>query len=112
MVHNFASGSGGGPLWISFDAIGRFAYVGGYTEIAEFKVNPISGALTANGTIAFTNPSILWGQLDPSGRFLFVTGADGTVSGFKLNGDGTLTPNGSVFLGDQMVGETIAFAKR
>ncbi len=100
-----------GTLWMSFAPTGAYAYVGNGEEIAALTVDTSTGGLTSNGTIS--NPyGELWGGVDPSGRFLFSAGEAGMVSQFIISGSGTLIPNGSASLGANMVGETLAFARR
>jgi 6-phosphogluconolactonase len=101
----------GGPLWITFDPNGAYAYVGNDQQIAEFTVDQTTGALASNGTIPTPNAG-LWGGVDPSGRFVFTTGDNGTVSRFIISNAGTLTPSGSVSLGPNMIGQVLTFAQR
>jgi len=100
-----------GPLWISFDPTGTYAYVGNLAEIAQFMVDGPTGALTRNGTMSIPNGA-LGGGVDSSGRFVFTAGVDGTVSQFIISNKGKLIPNGWLSLGENMVGETLAFAQR
>jgi 6-phosphogluconolactonase (cycloisomerase 2 family) len=104
-----------GPLWISFDPAGMYAYVGNSDEIAQFTVDQSTGVLSSNGTIFLPNPT-LWGGVDPSGSFLFAAGTgasgNGMVSGFTIGNQGQLTPNGSVSLEANMTAETFAFAQQ
>jgi 6-phosphogluconolactonase (cycloisomerase 2 family) len=100
-----------GPLWISFNPTGTYAFVGNLAEIAQFRVDGPTGALTRNGTTSIPNGA-LGGGVDSSGRFVFTAGVDGTVSQFIISNKGTLIPNGWVSLGENMVGETLAFAQR
>jgi 6-phosphogluconolactonase (cycloisomerase 2 family) len=100
-----------GPLWISFDPTGTYAYVGNLDEIAQFTVDGTTGALARNGTIIIPNGA-LGGGVDSSGRFVFTAGVDGTISQFIISSNGRLVPNGWVSLGENMVGETLAFAQR
>ncbi|HLW85250.1 MAG TPA: beta-propeller fold lactonase family protein [Candidatus Sulfotelmatobacter sp.] len=112
----------GGPSWISFDLTGRNAYIGNTGGIAQFRVNRATGALISNGTTVTPNNGVyLWGGVDPSGRFLFGAGAEagpdgkgfyGTISRFIINGNGRLTPNGSVSLGANTIADGFAFAQR
>ncbi len=103
---------GGGPLWISFNPAGTYAYVGSGAEISQFTVDGTTGTLISNGTTPAPTGGILWGAVDPSGRFLFAAGVDGIVSQYLISSEGTLIPNGSVSLGPNMVAETLAFAQR
>jgi hypothetical protein len=73
-------------------------------------VDPSSGSLTSNGTLPTPNNNI-WGQVDPSGKFLFTTNVDFTVSEYIISSSGMLVPNGSVSLGNNMQGITLAFAQ-
>ena len=100
-----------GPLWISFDPTGTYAYVGNLAEIAQFIVDGPTGGLTRNGTMSLPNGA-LGGGVDSSGRFVFTAGVDGAVSQFIIGKEGRLIPNGWVSLGENMVGETLAFAQR
>ena len=70
-----------------------------------------TGALTRNGTMSLPNGA-LGGGVDSSGRFVFTAGVDGTVSQFIISNKGKLIPNGWLSLGENMVGETLAFAQR
>jgi 6-phosphogluconolactonase (cycloisomerase 2 family) len=108
----------GGPGWFSFDPSGRNAYVDNSGGIAQFRVNGATGALRSNGTTAAPNNGG-GGGVDPSGRFLFVAGAElgpdgpyGTISWFTIDGNGRLIPNGSVSLGVNTFADDLAFAQR
>jgi len=97
---------------VSFDPAGAYAYINTPTALlAQLRVDEITGALTSNGTTTIFGGANSEG-VDPSGRFLFTANADGTVSQFIISSTGALIPNGSVSLGVNMIGETLAFAQR
>jgi 6-phosphogluconolactonase (cycloisomerase 2 family) len=73
---------------------------GGAPEVVvAWAVNQISGALTPIQTIASGNPAVqsnpFGSAVTPDGRFLYVSnpedGATGSISGFTINANGTLT---------------------
>ena len=86
-----------GPAWIAFDSMGH-AFAGNRNGIAQFTVNPTTGAISSNGITATPNLNSL-GVVDPSGRFLYTADGSPTISGFTIGSSGALTPNGSVSLG-------------
>ena len=100
-----------GLFWMSFDPRGRYAYTGGDLEIDQFTVDASTGTLTPNGVLPLSQ-EVRAGSVDPSGRFLFATLNDGTVSQFKIDSNGTLIPNGSVSLETGSLGQTLSFAQR
>jgi 6-phosphogluconolactonase (cycloisomerase 2 family) len=102
---------GSGLFWMTFDPSGRYAYTGGDLEIQQFKVNASTGTLMPNGVMPLTQ-EVRAGLVDPSGRFLFATLNDGTVSQFKIGSNGALIPNGSVSLELGSLGQTLSFARR
>lgn len=72
----------------------------GYTD-------PGSGGLTALGNTA-TDPGTVDATVTPDGHYLYVqTGAQGTVDGYRINPDGSLTPVGAVTVPDSAGGEGI-----
>jgi 6-phosphogluconolactonase len=106
-----AYGTGLGARWISVDPAGTNAYISNGEEIAQFVVDPTTGALTSNGTMPIANAAN-WGGVDPSGRFVFTANGDGTVSQFTIGSTGTLIPNGSVSLGADIIATVLTFAQR
>ena len=102
---------GSGLFWMSFAPSGRYAYTGGDWEIEQFTVDASTGTLTHNGAMPVPQ-EVRAGLVDPSGRFLFATLNDGTVSQFIIGSDGTLIPNGSVSLEAGSLGQTLSFAQR
>lgn len=99
-----------GVMWLSLDPSGRYAYIGGTTEIQQYTVDASTGALISNGVTPAAFPS--WAGIDPSGRFLFASTDDGTVAQFIIDGNGMLVPNGSAPLLKGTVGQEISFAQR
>jgi 6-phosphogluconolactonase (cycloisomerase 2 family) len=99
-----------GLFWLTFDPSGRYAYVGSCGEIEQFSVSP-SGALIANGVVP-TPQCVRTGLVDPSGRFLFASFNDGTISQYIIGSNGALLPNGSVSLETGSLGQTLSFAQR
>lgn len=66
------------------------------------------GLLTPLGDTA-TGPAPIDAAATSDGQYLYVqTGADGGVDGFRVEGDGSLTPIGSVLVPDSAGGEGIA----
>jgi 6-phosphogluconolactonase len=100
-----------GPSWIAFDHTGAHAYVGNLFGITQFAVNPTTGVLTSLGTLP-TPDQNLFGQTDPSGRFLFTVDVGGNVAQYTISRGGLLIPNGSVSLGTNLEGMSLAFAQR
>jgi 6-phosphogluconolactonase (cycloisomerase 2 family) len=104
------------PRWITFDATGAFAYVGNVDEdtVSQFVVDAATGALTKIGPDVATGVLPTQVVIDPSGKFAFTADGGGTISEFKVNSDGTLTPNGSIQLGGDISGFpfAIVFAQR
>ncbi len=88
----FASGTG--PRGITLDPTGKFAYVihDGDSNVAAFKVDTVSGALTLAGT-SNTGVGPFSLTVEPSGKFLYVTNqSDGNVSAYSIDGNtGNLT---------------------
>lgn len=73
----------------------------GYTD-------PGNGGLTALGDTA-THPGTVDATVTPDGHYLYVqTGAQGTVDGYRINPDGSLTPIGAVTVPNSAGGEGIA----
>lgn len=69
--------------------------------------DPGSGGLTALGNTA-TDPGTVDATVTPDGHYLYVqTGARGTVDGYRINPDGSLTPVGAVTVPDSAGGEGI-----
>lgn len=66
------------------------------------------GLLSALGDTA-SGPAPIDAAASSDGRYLYVqTGADGGVDGFRVEGDGSLTPIGSILVPDSAGGEGIA----
>jgi 6-phosphogluconolactonase (cycloisomerase 2 family) len=62
--------------------------------LSSFSVGPTGQPTLLNAVAATTNPGPI--DLAASGRFLYAeTGTNGTVDGFRVGADGTLTPIGS-----------------
>jgi 6-phosphogluconolactonase (cycloisomerase 2 family) len=78
--------------------VGRFSHTGfvfvsdpGSDQIFSFSHDEASGSLTLVGTAPVdSDPAGL--QMDDTHRFLYVSHRDGTLQGFSVGADGTLTP--------------------
>lgn len=102
------------PLSIAFDPTGAYAYVVNSADdsVTQFTVNASTGGLTMNGPDVPTGQGPVCVGVDPSGKFVFVTNYDGTISQFVLSSSGRLTPNGTFSLGGQTSAAAMTFAQR
>jgi 6-phosphogluconolactonase (cycloisomerase 2 family) len=106
--------SDGGPITVSVDPLGRFAYVGNASSksVAVLRVDADSGALAAvsGSPFAVTTPvAFIAGDL--SGRYVYVTEFGGAgIHGFAIDGDsGSLAEMaGSPFARSEVLGGAIA----
>jgi 6-phosphogluconolactonase (cycloisomerase 2 family) len=85
-----------GPLaGIATEPTGRFIYVADSTGVNAFSVNTQTGTLTKIPlSPAITPVNINGVYVEPSGKTLYVTTSStmaGSILGFTINGDGTLT---------------------
>jgi 6-phosphogluconolactonase (cycloisomerase 2 family) len=93
-----------GPLSISVDPSGRFAYVANSTDsLSAFDIDSTTGALslmTGSPVTAGDNPSAV--TIDPTGRFLYNTNiVSDNVTAFTIDtSTGALTPIGTYTTGD------------
>jgi 6-phosphogluconolactonase len=113
----FATGTGttGGGLSIAFNPAGTYAYVTNINDnsVTQFTVDASSGALTTNGPDVATGIEPEQIAVDPSGKFAFVANySDRTVSQFVIGSTGTLTPNGTFSLGEDLSPSVMTFAQR
>jgi 6-phosphogluconolactonase (cycloisomerase 2 family) len=85
---------GHGASAVAADPLGRFLYVVNATSndlsVFRFSVNGLLRLVSGSPFALATGPVGV--AADPSGRFLYVLGAN--VSGFRVNGDGTLSSLG------------------
>jgi 6-phosphogluconolactonase (cycloisomerase 2 family) len=114
-LNTVAIGASTNPAYITVNPTGRFLYVTeiGAGKIAQFKINtdgsltPLTPATVAAGSKG-TELLILANAndrqagpgpvvLDSTGKFAFVpNNTDGTLLGYTVNADGTLTPRGTL----------------
>jgi DNA-binding beta-propeller fold protein YncE len=97
---NCQTGNGSYPEAVAVDPTGRYLYTAddGDDSVSAFSIGsdgtltPIVCSPASNcQTLAGTTPQAL--AIDPTGRFLYVTGSGGsTISVFSIGSDGTLTP--------------------
>ena len=93
-----------GPVAVSVDPSGRYAYVANSTDtLSAYTIDSSSGSLSLLTGSPFTtgdNPGAV--TVDPTGRFLYNTNInDDTVSSFSIDTDtGALTPIGVNVAGD------------
>jgi 6-phosphogluconolactonase (cycloisomerase 2 family) len=79
----------------------------GSGSLSSYRVGP-GGTLTALGNTA-TDGGTVDATVSRDGDYLYVqTGATGTVDSFRVHGDGSLTPTGSVVVPNAVGGEGIA----
>ena len=89
-------GPGGAAFSLTFAPNGKFVYGG--AQLGEYKVNA-DGTLTNIGALP-VNSVVQDVAIDPTSKFLYATDpgvksiSDGLLRAYKLNPDGTLTPNG------------------
>jgi putative cell wall-binding protein/6-phosphogluconolactonase (cycloisomerase 2 family) len=99
-----ATGGATAPLGVDVDPTGRYAYVAlsGTDQIAMYRIDATTGALTANGTIAGGNAA-RQPVVDPSGRYVFLINQNGsgTVSPYRIGATGQLTSNGATLAAGQ-----------
>lgn len=96
--------SGSAPRSVTTDLRGRFAYVtrdGGANRVAGFSISAAGRLLAVPGSPFATGVDPKHVRIEPSARFLYVLNKNvapalGTVSGFTINADGSLTPMQSV----------------
>lgn len=86
--------SDGGLYAIAIDPMRAFAYTassgGGYLRV--YAITLATGALTdLSCGPYFVNYSITSIAIDPDGKFLFALGGTGSIAGFSINNDGSLT---------------------
>src|SRR5215471_1303968 len=88
----------GHPAGIATETTGRFMYVADSTGVTAFSVNTQSGVLTKIPLSPAITPANINGvYVEPSGKTLYVTTSTssptpgGSILGFTINGDGTLT---------------------
>ena len=77
--------------------VGQFYFVSntGSNTISSYRIDFAGRPVLVNAVAATTNPGPI--DLASSGRFLYAeTGSKSTVDEFRVEGDGTLTPIGSV----------------
>lgn len=97
------------PFGFAFDPRGRlivseaFGGAAGASAVSSYAAN-LSGALQVrSASIGDTQSAACWVGITPNGRFAFVTNtASGTVSGYRVNGNGTI----SLILPDGLSGTT------
>jgi 6-phosphogluconolactonase (cycloisomerase 2 family) len=87
---------GGQPVGVAAEASGRFVYTADSSGVTAFSVNAQTGAMTKVTLPAAIAPTNINGvYVDASDKFLYVTtstnGVGGTVLGFGINADGSLT---------------------
>jgi len=106
--------AGGSPTSVAVDPSGKFAYVVNRQDntVSMFTINPSTGSLTLNGTIATgTQPFRI--LVDPSGKFAYVTNENSaSVSIYTLNSDGTLTEAGAASTGSAPVSVAVTGTKQ
>jgi 6-phosphogluconolactonase (cycloisomerase 2 family) len=85
----------GQPTGMATEPTGRFIYVADSTGVNAFSVNAQTGALTKIPLSPAIAPANINGvYVEPSGKTLYATtssSAGGSILGFTINGDGTLT---------------------
>ena len=94
MMAGVGAGSGTPPGSPPGSTANQFAYVinSGINQIQAFG-SDADGALTAVGSAVATGNLPHHVDVDPRGRFVYISNHDSTfVSGYRINGDGTLAP--------------------
>ncbi|TGL33613.1 lactonase [Leptospira perdikensis] len=86
------------PGYTIVDPLNRFVYVAnsgtGQGTISAYVINSLTGGLTSVSGSPFSSGfSPIGLGIDPSGKFLYSSNTQGgNVSGYSINGDGSLTP--------------------
>jgi 6-phosphogluconolactonase len=103
--------TGNEPVWAVVDPTNHFVYVANLFDntVSAFTLNTTTGAMAVvpgSPFLAGTAPGAV--AVDPSGKFLYVANdgsstVPGSVSGFKINSDGSLTqvPGSPIAAGSQ-----------
>lgn len=88
---------GKAACWVSVPRNGRFAFSAnsGSKTISSYTVSDDGNLALLNAVAAATNVPLDM-TFTADSRFLYVRNADGTISGFKLQADGSLTAVGTV----------------
>jgi DNA-binding beta-propeller fold protein YncE len=85
-------GMGQRPFDIALTSSGGFAFATtDTTAIAQFTVNPTTGAMALNGTTSKTGDGL---AIDPNGHVLYTARGDGRVEQFTIDSQGVLHPIG------------------
>jgi 6-phosphogluconolactonase (cycloisomerase 2 family) len=83
--------------WIATDGSHLYGANAGSASVSRFSVDATGTPALEQQTAASTNPGSIDSAVTPDGSYLYVeTGKNGTVDGFHINSDGTLTSIGSV----------------
>jgi len=98
-LHDKSETEAGGPLTVSVDPTGKFAYVANAAadEISAYRINPDNGALTPVGVPVYA-PHPRSVAVDRSGKFVYAEHKNpNTVSVYRIDAStGTLTSLGTV----------------
>jgi 6-phosphogluconolactonase len=97
-----AQATGDAPSALALDPSGRFLFVTntGSNTISVFSFDSASGVLTpVSGTPFATGVAPVAVAVSPSGAFVFTANQNGSLSAFRRQASGTLTPLGSFPVG-------------
>ena len=93
--------AGPSSVGVVVDPVEKFLYVSDLANggVYAYSANSANGALTSISGSPFPVGATSSGSrgmaITPSGKFLYVTDANGSVVGFRINSDGTLTSTGA-----------------
>ncbi|HEU5340046.1 lactonase family protein [Edaphobacter sp.] len=101
------------PTAVAVDPSSSFVYVANRKDntVSMFKINPVTGELTANGTIA-TGDEPFRITFDPSGKYMYVADENSAAAVFTVNAEGTLTPAPPQLTGTTALSIATTAAKR